>query len=203
MKAEVTEKEEKRKTIKLGAMFLVSMLALAGTGAAYALWFEDLYIYTDIYTGDVDVDWTIDGGYWIDQDKDISWISYYGIDGDTIWIQIEDAYPCIDYYFYFDVHCEGSIPVHFTPFAASGSLPDDCYEYEIFITSILHPDGTVTLYYDPVLIETIQLHEEDIAYGHLWIHFNNNLPQDDYFIFDLYSMAHQYNELDWGPENGD
>ena len=32
------------KTAKLGAMFMVSLIALAGTGAAYALWWDDLYI---------------------------------------------------------------------------------------------------------------------------------------------------------------
>ena len=47
---------------KLGAIFLVSVLAIAGAGAAYALWFEDLYIWTDIWTGEVDVEWSV--GYW-------------------------------------------------------------------------------------------------------------------------------------------
>ncbi|GAH13520.1 unnamed protein product, partial [marine sediment metagenome] len=118
------------KTAKLGAMFLVSMIALAGTGAAYSLWYEDLHLWTDIYTGDVDVDWSLHSA-WVEQDKEISTISAEILDWDTsddnyndwLRITINDAYPCVNYYVYFDIHCVGTIPVHFTPFIIDTNLP--------------------------------------------------------------------------------
>jgi hypothetical protein len=206
MKAEVTEKEEKMKTIKLGAMFLVSMLALAGTGAAYALWFEDLYIYTDIYTGDVDVEWSV-VGYGSNQQKPVSTFNIY-IDPDypeVLRCFIYDAYPCVEYYFWFDLHCVGSIPVHFTPMDFIAGTLDEAWidDYAIFIDRIVWNDGDTTVFdYPGIPIEYIQLHQGDVAYGYYMIHFNNDLPQDDYFTFDFTTRAHQYNELDWGPGAG-
>jgi hypothetical protein len=40
------------KTAKLGAIFLVSVMALAGAGAGYAMWFQDLIIDAEIHTGE-------------------------------------------------------------------------------------------------------------------------------------------------------
>ena len=40
------------KTAKIGAIFLVTVMALAAIGGAYALWFQDLYIDVEINTGE-------------------------------------------------------------------------------------------------------------------------------------------------------
>jgi len=186
---------------KVGAIFLVSVLAIAGAGAAYALWFEDLYIYTDIYTGTVDVEWSYRG--WDSTEwKDVS-ILDASIDGDTLWCWMENVYPCIEYYFLFDIHCVGSIPVHFTPLEViGGSLDLDWIDdYGIYITDIFDEQGELLTHFEiPELIQYIQLHEGWTAWGYYMIHFNNFLPQDDYFTLDWTTMAHQYNELDWGPQ---
>jgi len=199
---------------KLGAIFLVSVIALAGAGAAYALWYEDLYIWTDNETGNVDVDWSI-VGYGSNQEKPVStfdlrignWATPEDADAtSTIRFWIYDAYPCVEYWFKFDLHCVGTIPVHFEPFVIydSGFYPmlDEAWieEKGIYINYIERADGTTDTFTDPgVLIEYIQLHEGDVAYGTFMIHFNNQLPQSTTFYYDLHSRAHQYNELNWGP----
>ena len=91
---------------KIGAVFLISMIALAGTGAAYALWYEDLYLYVDIYTGDVDVEWSLYDYYDEGDDKQISDIEAEIIatgdpDLNILRVWIYNAYPCVDYYVYF------------------------------------------------------------------------------------------------------
>ena len=43
------------KTAKIGAIFLMSVIALAGVTAGYAMWYETLYIEGTIVTGEVDI----------------------------------------------------------------------------------------------------------------------------------------------------
>jgi hypothetical protein len=187
---------------KIGAIFLISMLALAGTGAAYALWYEDLYIITDIYTGDVDVEWSVIG-YRDTETKEVSTggMQILADNPNILHCWIKNAYPCIDYYFDFDLHCVGSIPVHFNGmYVLGGSLLLDYIEWhELFIDRIEWADGSVTSYNPPIAIGTIQLHQGDVAYGHYLIHFNNNLPEDSFFDIILGTTAYQYNEGPPGP----
>jgi hypothetical protein len=183
---------------KLGAIFLMSMIALAGTGAAYALWFEDLYIYTDIHTGNVDVEWST-GIFWSNQTKDISTglVTKYADSPNILRCFVWDAYPCVQYRWYFDVHCVGSIPVHFTPFvveAYSNLSQAWIQEDEILIYAITLANGTYVPFQVPIPLWTLQLHQGEIAWGYFMIHFNNNLPQNDYFVYDFHMQAYQYNE---------
>lgn len=46
------------KTAKLGAIFLISIIALAGVGVGYAHWQETLYIDGTVNTGNLDVEWS-------------------------------------------------------------------------------------------------------------------------------------------------
>jgi len=59
IKAEVTEKEElkKMKRNKIGAMFMVSVLALAGVGISYAGFTDAIHVYGTVDTATVDIDW--------------------------------------------------------------------------------------------------------------------------------------------------
>ena len=47
------------KTAKLGAIFLVSVMALAGASAGYAWWIDELHIKGEITTGTFGAEWTI------------------------------------------------------------------------------------------------------------------------------------------------
>jgi hypothetical protein len=187
IKTEVRKgREKKRMKAKLGAIFLVSVLAIAGCGAAYALWYEDLVIWTDIDTGDVNVEWSYDG--WdCDQTKEISYIEAYIGDWDDdldnfLQVYIYDAYPCVNYYVYFNIECTGSIPVHFTPFTIETNLPADSYDFDVTSNS-------------GVPLDEVQLHNGDVMWFTLRIHFNNNIEENTGYTFDLYTMAHQYNEV--------
>jgi hypothetical protein len=197
VKTEVRKgREKKRMKAKIGAIFLVSVLAIAGAGAAYALWFEDLYIYTDIYTGTVDVEWSY-GGWGCDQTKDVS-IGGGGIDG-NLYLWVENAYPCVTYWWYFDIHCVGSIPVHFTPLNVFQTTvdPDWIEDFEMYIYGITLADGTYIEFDVPVPLAQLQLHTGETAWGYYELHFNNDLPQDSWFYMDFMTTAYQYNEDDY------
>ena len=58
MKAEVNEKEEmkKMKRNKIGTMFMVSVLALAGIGISYAGFTDEIFVYGTVNTATVDLD---------------------------------------------------------------------------------------------------------------------------------------------------
>jgi hypothetical protein len=200
IKTEVRKgREKKRMKAKLGAIFLVSTLAIAGAGAAYALWFEDLYIYTDIHTGTVDVEWSVIG--YEDTEAPEKDTSYGGmdIDGNDLWLWVYNAYPCIDYYWWFDVHCIGTIPVHFDGFYIQDTSTLDLAwtdDFEILIDRTVDANDQVIEVFDPPTpIWNIQLHEGEYAIGFLHLHFNNDLPQDSLFFLDFFVKAHQYNEL--------
>ena len=53
------------KSAKLGAMFLISVLALAGIGMGYAAWTDTITIDGTINTGDVEWHFTADSGTWV------------------------------------------------------------------------------------------------------------------------------------------
>jgi hypothetical protein len=58
-KAEVNEKEEKykMKRNKVGSIFMVSVLALAGIGISYAGFYDEIYVYGTVDTATVEIDW--------------------------------------------------------------------------------------------------------------------------------------------------
>jgi hypothetical protein len=171
---------------KIGAIFLISMIALAGTGAAYALWYEDLYIYTYIETGDFDVRFSFEGTWEEEIKPEISWSDGYWDefeDTNYLYWNIYNAYPCVHYYLDFNIECIGSIPAHFTDPIINTNLPADSFEYDLFYT-----DG------GPVDWSQIQIHQGDIIYLTLRLHFNNEIEENMDYYFDLYTMAHQYNE---------
>jgi len=53
------------KTAKLGALFLISVLALAGIGAGYAAWTDTITIKGTVNTGDVDLDIVALSSTWV------------------------------------------------------------------------------------------------------------------------------------------
>lgn len=170
------------KTAKLGALFLISVMALAGVGASSALWFENLVIDGTVNTGNVDVEWSLEKFY--DSEiagKDVSSVTAT-IDGNTMTVTVTNAYPCIWYYVDFDIHCVGSIPVHFTAF--------------VWDMTNMPAGATVTITptkgCDP--IEVTQLHTCEYWYGTLAIHLDNTAAELTQYTFTITLMAHQYNE---------
>jgi len=165
------------KAAKLGAIFLISIMALAGTSAGYALWSETLTIDGTITTGDVDVEWSY-YGYEIIQEKEISTMDVT-FSENTMTVTILNAYPCVWYYVYFDIHCVGSIPVHFGPWTIIEDLP---------------ADATFTLTdFDYETTQT-QLHTCEFVDGILEIHLENDATELTTYTFTATITAYQYNE---------
>jgi hypothetical protein len=128
-----------RRIGKTSVIFLVSILALAMSGATYALWYEELYIYTDIETGEVDWEfchpkWYNDnpdddppfplliwGDHGLDPPlytKDVAsssfewWDSDNDGDIDRLNLSFNCVYPYYSDHFAFALHCNGCVPIH-------------------------------------------------------------------------------------------
>ena len=168
------------KTAKLGALFLISIMALAGIGASSALWFEDLTIDGTVVTGNVDVEWSLIECGDDETKPEVSSITA-DITENTMTVTVTNAYPCITYWVHFDIHCVGSIPVHFTPFVITSPGMDPTW---ITIT----PDTGYPA------IEDAQLHTCEYWYGTLEIHLDNTATELTTYTFTVTLMAHQYNE---------
>jgi hypothetical protein len=99
------------KTSKYGTLFLISIMALAGVTAGYALWEETLTITGTVDTGDFDIEITA-GETGSDETIPTSTI-LASSDGSTLTIDIDDAYPAITYYANFSIENVGDIPAEF------------------------------------------------------------------------------------------
>jgi hypothetical protein len=121
---------------KTTVIFIASIIALAMTGATYALWYEDLYIWTDVHTGEVDwefwhTNWYLEPGdpeqpHFGHDDHDIdpgktkdvgsNWAEFFDTDGDgdfdTMHLVLENVYPGYYDHLVYQVHCNGNIPIH-------------------------------------------------------------------------------------------
>lgn len=168
------------KTAKLGAIFLVSVMALAGTGAAYALWFDYLYIDGWVETGEIGAE-IIPGLCWDTEppEKDFSYIECWTVDDITLVVHVFNAYPCIWYYQEFDIHNSGTIPIHI----------GEIYWYSNDIVDMGH--GTVTF---TGINPGTQIHPCETVTGTIEVHLNNFAIQDYDYYFYLDIEYHQWNE---------
>lgn len=95
---------------KLGILFVVAIMALAGVGAAYAHWMDTLTIQGTISTGTLDVDPSFHFDDLVQvEDKDVASVDH-SICDDTVTVTITNAYPCLTVEGMFDAHGIGSIP---------------------------------------------------------------------------------------------
>jgi hypothetical protein len=160
---------------KIGLLCLALVLALGSLGVGYAMWFEDLYIDGTVDTGTLDVEWSIHG-YGDDETKDYS-DCYAYIVGSTLYVEITNAYPCINYYVDFDIHNNGTIPVHVCQLVCTGpaQFPGTC--------TITQPTP-------------MQIHPCEEALGTISIHLDNAYdPQENTrYTFSCDLKAVQYNE---------
>ncbi len=187
------------KTAKIGAIFLISVIGLAGASAGYALWWDELHLDISVETGYINAKWSVESAY--DSEiagKDYSSITWElfddfrsaqgampQIDG-WLWIYIHNAYPCIDYTINFNIENTGTIPIHVEAIDYNwNNMPDaaevkitDMNNQPIAFPLQIHPDGP-------------------IFYGKMVFHFDNTLEQDldmtHVICADL--MYHQYNEV--------
>jgi hypothetical protein len=154
---------------KTMVIFIACIIALAMSGATYALWSEELHLDIDIQTGEVDWEfwhpsWYITPGVpefplFIHGDtgidpgwtKDVgsNWANFFDADGDgdfdTMHLVFENVYPYYQDHFAFAVHCNGDIPIHiwkveFTNLDGS-IIYETIYENGNIFLDIGGPDG--------------------------------------------------------------
>ena len=58
-------RRNKMSTAKLGVMFIVAAMALAGVGAGYSAWFDTITVTGTVNTGDVDIDIEMVSSTWV------------------------------------------------------------------------------------------------------------------------------------------
>ena len=175
------------KTVKVGAIFLVSVMALAGVSAGYALWFDTLYIDGSITTGSIGAQWSIEGmGDIGDDDPEVkdqySWVEAFGDGTDTLSIYVYNAYPCITYWVDINIENTGTIPIHVQDI---NWINNDLLFYN---------EGTFTVTWDGGVTFPVQIHPGDAIYGTVEIHLNNNALQDHTYTFSGDLIYHQWNE---------
>ena len=166
---------------KILLICLSLVLALGGLGVAGALWSDWLYIDGYVYTGDIGAEWSIEGCY-DNEDKDFSGIDAWW-DGDTMYIDIWNAYPSVTYTVEWNIECTGSIPIHFDTPWIDTDLPAGA---EFTFTDMA---GAPINWYE------YQMHPGDVLFGLLTIHLDNTAAQDWWYYFYIDLEYGQYNEF--------
>ncbi|MCJ7697300.1 MAG: hypothetical protein MUO73_03110 [Thermoplasmata archaeon] len=164
-------------------MFLTSVIALVFVGGSYATWADTLTMNGTVNTGTVNVDFSAPSAFGdTEVGFDVSHITAVLTDWNTMTVTVTNAYPCINYFFDFDVHNAGSIPVHFP----AGFVYSDGWSAFITIT----PWNT----YLP--INTVVLDSTSSWYGHFILHFDNDdgFLQGTTYTFTITLTGQQYNE---------
>jgi predicted ribosomally synthesized peptide with SipW-like signal peptide len=161
---------------KLVFICLALVVALGSIGVGYALWSDSLYIEGTINTGDIGLIWS-QGQPWDTEpvEKDVS----HGeceIVGDTLFITVFNAYPCIEYHFPIDLHGVGSVPVH-TAMTVVGGTGNPSW--------VCIPD-----------MGGLQIHEGGVWDGEIVIHLDNTAEQNSVYTFSIQLDYWQYNEDD-------
>ena len=217
-------------TAKLGVMFIVTAMALAGIGAGYAAWFDTIYVDGTVGTGSVEWEvidysgtyvWKVydapDTGYGpetvvtdnpeysvpIEEGFRVAYAEAMPGTGDfDVDVIFDNLFPCI--WFKADIVIEytGTVP---------GKINDIVYGYDPvddWIEPLIASGNIYAVAYDPagnIVDLGYQLHENDIIYVELYIH----LPQEDYLMglsgsFTATFIVVQWNEYPYeGGECGE
>jgi len=170
------------KTAKIGALFLVALMALTGVSAGYAMWYDDLTINGTVNTGTFNVNMVVTNAYDNEADnKDVSHIgALVDATGKIMTVTLYDAYPCITYAVEFDLVSTGTVPAHFTTW---NIVKDSCIDV-LTITPLT----------------SVQLHQGQSFHVTLTVHLNNDALEDhttlnnNAYTFTITTQAHQYNE---------
>jgi len=174
----------RRKSLPLGVLVMLLVLALASLGIGYGLWSKILFINGTVATGNVDAELTLD---WFKDNEDIKdvgtcFAELRMIDGATqynkLHIEVGNAYPSYECMVRFDVHSKGSIPVLVYQPDFSKVPPEVAVDF-----------GVVDCYPNPV-----QLHQSNVAYCTLVIHVKQEAEQNATYDFEGTIEARQFNE---------
>jgi len=159
---------------KIAIICTALLVAVCVVGIGYALWSDSLYLQGTVNTGDIGLEWS-QGTPW-DTEPDLKDVSFGEcvIDGDTLYITVYNAYPCIEYHFPIDLHGVGSVPVH----TAMTLLGTNGMDYWLQI-----PD-----------MSGLQIHQGDRWDGEIVIHLDNEAEENTVYTFAVQLDYWQYNE---------
>lgn len=192
---------------KTAVLFMSSVVALAGIGASYACWYDDLYVDGTIETGDLE--WVIEW-YHISDDNDIDWNCGDGFenplphevdkdvgymtatlsdDKKTLDVLFHNTYPMYYGHVTFWVHNVGTIPLHIDHV----NLYEEGELVGTFTENFLHvfDDDYEILYGDSF---GMQLHPCEYAELSFSFHLRQPAEQDTIYHFTIEVVASQWNE---------
>ena len=96
---------------KIGLIGIVLVLLLAVVGIGYSHWTKTLYIEGTVQTGTFGVEWSQYAPCDNEGVKDVG-VPSCVIQGDTVVLTIDNAYPSYEATFNLDIHGIGSVPAH-------------------------------------------------------------------------------------------
>lgn len=160
---------------KIGLICLALVVALGTLGAAFALWSDTLFLEGTVNTGDIGLEWT-QGDPYDNEEKDVSHAECQII-GNTLYIDIYNAYPCVTYTIPIDLHGTGSVPVHTSWMV----MPGNC-----------NPSWVTMPNWGG-----LQIHQGEDLWGDVVVHLDNTAEQGMTYSFSVILDYWQYNEA--GP----
>jgi hypothetical protein len=167
------------KSSKIGAIFIVSAIALAGVGASYAMWTDTINAVGTVHTATFSVGWSVPDPREIHIHGDSYDICDVNVVTDPnsgdLQITIEDAYPSVTFEIPFDIHLTGQLWAILDGWTFSYTNFDPSW-----IVSITPCEG--------ILVDS---HQFD---GMIVIHLDNNAQPGSTYTFTIHVGAHQYNE---------
>ena len=174
-------------------MFLVSVVGLAGLAAGYALWFETLEIHGTVNTGSLDIGLShnpITGITENDHGKDVAECSASlstggnGEPNGALMITIDTGYPSYECWITFDVHSNGTIPVHIHQPEFNGPNIDVGVDIDVDVVNCYAQDT--------------QLHEGNQAWCTIRVHVLQPAPELGQLSFWFDVFGHQFNLAEGG-----
>ena len=199
---------------KPGVVFVAAIVALMGIGMGYAHWSEVITITGIVNTGEIDLTPSYEG--WTDDDKQYCTVNG-DIEGNTLTVTIDKAYPCITVTIKFDIHNDGTIPAGLYKWTVTyddTTLP--IFDASNIGNSIIRPtmtEGEVEQALEDYVETTLGLGdyvdvEIDFQGSNFWqidpgqephviitIHFLENLPQDESYSFTMNLEYWNWNEV--------
>lgn len=165
---------------------LIVLLALAGMGVGYGLWFENLFIAGTVTTGTVDVEITATVEEVESKDVGTCVIDEDMLGENLVLVDVDNAYPSYECWVTVAVANVGTVPVHLT-------LPEWWDEWEGW-TDEVEPFELID--FDEDCFETAQVHPGESESCRFLIHFDNEdgLEMGATYAFAYQFRAHQYNE---------
>jgi len=201
-------------TKKIAATFAILMITLGIAGFAYAHWSKVITINGTINTGKFHLSPSYEG--WTDDDKQYCTVNGV-IEGNTLTVTIDKAYPCITVTIKFDIHNDGTVPAGLytwtvtyddttlTIFNASdfqgsiinpGMTEDEVEEaLESYVETTLGLGSYVDVEIDFDGSNFWQIDPCEEPYVIITIHFLEDLPEDESCSFTMELEYWNWNEV--------